>query len=232
MTNELLLILSIVIIYGSVLLFYKLFKTAGLFCWMAFATVVANIEVVILVDAFGIEQTLGNVLFASTFVVTDILSETVGKKQSTKAVWLGFSVSAVFILLSQIWTFFIPSANDFAHPSIVTIFKNTPRLMAASLAVFAISQLFDVFLYHAIWKKTTAITGDSKKLLWVRNNAATLLSQLLNAICYNLLAFGGIYGSKTLVSIIIGSFAIAVVTSLCDTPVIYIARRIYQNENK
>ena len=130
------------------------------------------------------------------------------------------------------WTWFIPSQNDFAHGAIVTIFKNTPRLMASSLLVFAISQLFDVFLYHAIWKKTTEATGDSKKLLWVRNNVATMLSQLLNAVCYNLLAFGGIYSSKTLFSIILASFLISIVTSICDTPVVYIARRIHQNENK
>ena len=40
-----------------------------------FATITANIEVLLLIDAFGMEMTLGNILFAMTFLITDILSE-------------------------------------------------------------------------------------------------------------------------------------------------------------
>lgn len=67
MRNEILLLLSIPLIYGGVLLFLKLFGSRGLTCFTVLATIAANIEVLILVDAFGLEQTLGNILFASTF---------------------------------------------------------------------------------------------------------------------------------------------------------------------
>ena len=69
--NEILLIVSLLVIYGCVLLAYRLFGIHGLYCFTAIATISANIEVLILVDAFGMEQTLGNILFASTFLVTD-----------------------------------------------------------------------------------------------------------------------------------------------------------------
>ena len=75
MTNELLLILSLLLIYSALLLFYYLFGKDGLYAWTVIATIAANIEVLILVDAFGMEMTLGNILFASTFLVTDIISE-------------------------------------------------------------------------------------------------------------------------------------------------------------
>ena len=78
--NEILLVLSLLVIYGSVLLVYRLFGKSGLYCFTAIATITANIEVLIMVDAFGMEQTLGNILFASTFLVTDIISEVDGKK--------------------------------------------------------------------------------------------------------------------------------------------------------
>ena len=83
--NEILLVLSLLVIYGSVLLVYRLFGKSGLYCFTAIATITANIEVLILVDAFGMEQTLGNILFASTFLVTDIISEVDGKKGSTES---------------------------------------------------------------------------------------------------------------------------------------------------
>ena len=79
MTNELLLAGSVVFIFFMALAAYKLFGKAGLYCLSAIATVLANIEVLILVDAFGMEQTLGNVLFAVTFLITEILCEGEGK---------------------------------------------------------------------------------------------------------------------------------------------------------
>ena len=84
MRNEILLIASLFVIYGMVLLWYCLFGKKGLYCWTVLATIAANIEVMILVDAFGMEQTLGNILFASTFLTTDILSEIEGKKSANK----------------------------------------------------------------------------------------------------------------------------------------------------
>lgn len=63
----------------------------------AITTVSANIEVLMLVKAFGMEQTLGNVLFAATFLITDILSECEGKRAADKAVWIGV-FSQVFFL--------------------------------------------------------------------------------------------------------------------------------------
>ena len=75
MSNEVLLLLSVLIIYGSTLIFLKVFGKQGLYCFTSIATIAANIEVLIVVIAFGMEMTLGNVLFASTFLVTDIISE-------------------------------------------------------------------------------------------------------------------------------------------------------------
>ncbi len=103
--NEILLVLSLLVIYGSVLLVYRLFGKSGLYCFTAIATITANIEVLILVDAFGMEQTLGNILFASTFLVTDIISEVDGKKAAQKAVNIGIFTSVFFIVVSQSWLF-------------------------------------------------------------------------------------------------------------------------------
>ena len=50
---------SLVCIYSAVVLFYKFFGRTGLYMWTVIATISANIEVLILVDAFGMEQTLG-----------------------------------------------------------------------------------------------------------------------------------------------------------------------------
>lgn len=226
MPNELLLLIDLVFIYTAVVLFYRFLGKTGLYCWTVIATIAANIEVLMVVDAFGMEQTLGNILFASTFIVTDILSETEGKKAANKAVVIGIATSFVFIVISQLWLLYTPNENDWAFSPIKQIFSNTPRLMLSSFTVYAIVQVFDVFAYHAIWEKTTAKFGNSRKFLWLRNNAATLLSQLLNSFLYSFAAFYGIYPIKTVLNIVFSSYAIFIVTSLLDTPVVYAARKM------
>lgn len=224
MQNELLLFLTLVITYSAVLLLFALFKEQGLYLWTVVATIAANIEVLIVIDAFGMEMTLGNILFASTFLVTDIASELYGKKAAQTAVWLGIATSVCFILVSQSWMLYIPNENDFASPSIRTVFSNTPRLMFVGIAVYVIVQLFDVWAYHKWWEFTSRKFKDRKKFLWLRNNGSTLVSQLLNTVLFTWGAFVGTHSTQTLVSIACASYVIFVATSLADTPYVYLAR--------
>lgn len=224
--NELLLIASLLVVYGGVLLAFRLFGKTGLYCFTCIATITANIEVLILVNAFGMEQTLGNILFASTFLVTDILSEIAGKKEAQKAVNLGIFTSVLFIIISQSWLLYQPSANDWAQDPIRSIFSNTPRLMIVSVLVYAICQRFDVWAYHKWWNFTKTKFGDEKRFLWLRNNGSTLISQLLNTILYTFGAFWGMYEFPVLINIALASYVIFIVTSLADTPFVYLARKI------
>lgn len=232
MSNEVLLVLSIIIIYGSELLFFKLFGKYGLYCFTSIATIAANIEVLIVIKAFGMEMTLGNVLFASTFLVTDIISELYGKKEAKRAVNLGIATSVVFIVLSQWWLLYTPADKDFAMPAMNTIFSNTPRLMLVSMIVYAIVQRFDVWAYHKWWELTEKRFGNRDRFLWLRNNGSTLISQLLNNLLFTFGAFLGVHDMKTLISIVISSYGIFIVTSLADTPFVYMARKIHEKDKK
>lgn len=163
MPNELILICSVVFIYGAALLGYKFFGKIGLYCISVIATILANIEVTIMINAFGMEQTLGNVLFAVTFLITDILSECEGKKAAQTAVYAGIFCSIFFLVLSQSWMLYTPSATDTIMPSIKAVFSNTPRMILASLVVYAVSQMFDVWLYHnggILQKRSLAANAD------------------------------------------------------------------------
>lgn len=224
--NELVLIISLVVINSTVVGIYALLKKEGLYAWNVICTIASNIEVLILIRAFGMETTLGNVLFASSFLVTDILSENYSKEQANKCVLIGLISSVLFIAISQSWFLFIPSENDVMSSSIRTVFSNTPRIMMASLLTYAVCQLYDVWSYHFIWGITSKKTGDKTKYLWLRNNVSTLVSQLINVVMFNLLAFAGVYPKQTLAQIITFGYLFFIATSLLDTPFIYLARRI------
>ena len=226
MPNEILIILSFLLIYGGVMLFYRLFGKNGLLAFNVMATLLANIEVLLVVRAFGIEMTLGNVLFASTFLITDILSENHGKKDANRAVIISTLCSVFFIAISQMWLLYTPSESDWASSSFRTIFSSTPRVVCASLIVYLISQLIDVWLYHKWWDWCRKRFGDENKGLWIRNNGSTMISQIINTLLYTFLAFYGTYDIRTLLSIFISSYLIFFVTSLLDTPFVYWCRKI------
>ncbi len=226
MKNELLLLGSVFLIYGAVLLSYKLFGKTGMFVMTAIATIFANIEVLLLIDGFGMRQTLGNVMFAATYLCTDILSENVGKKAANKAVWIGVLTSVLMLIFTQYWLLYDYSANDVVGAHITAIFAKTPRLMLASFLGYAVSQRLDVWAYHKLWKITTDKTGDSRRFLWLRNNAATLISQIVNTVLFTTIAFAGVYDTNTLFTVMLSSYVVYIFTSLLDTPIVYWSRRI------
>lgn len=223
--NELLIFLTLLVSYFAAVLFNRFFGKSGLFAWIGICAIFANIEVTILVHAFGMEQTLGNTLFASSFLATDILSEIYGKKEADKGVFIGIITTVLFILFSIIWQFYIPSQNDWALPSVKTLFSHTPRILLASLFGYALSEILDVWLYHKWWNFTQKRCGDGKKFLWVRNNFSTLLSQLVNIIVFNFGAFFGIYSLSELIKITAACYIIYIFTSILDTPFVYLARK-------
>ncbi len=230
MFNSIILFLSLVFIFGMTLLAYKFFGKAGLFSLSAISTVLANIEVVLMIRAFGMDQTLGNVLFAMTFLTTDILSECEGKKEANKAVVIGIFSSIFFLVLSQSWLIYDSISDDSVNSAFSTIFSQTPRLVLASLLVYAVSQFFDVWIYHKWWDFSSKKCGDKRRFLWLRNNGSTLISQMINSFLFTLLAFGGQYDFGTIMSIFLSSYVIFIFTSLLDTPVLYIARRVHDKK--
>jgi uncharacterized integral membrane protein (TIGR00697 family) len=224
--NEIILIASIFVFYGGLTAFFRLFGKTGIYAWTVICTIAANIEVLILVHAFGLDTTLGNVLFASSFLATDIMSEVFGKKEASKCVKIGILANITFIIISQSWFLYIPADGDTMAAPIRTVFANTPRVMLASLFAYAVCELYDVWAYHALWNWSEKKTGNHKAFLWLRNNGSTLVSQLINVVVFNLSAFAGVFPAGTLIQILIFGYAIFIVTSLADTPFVYLARWI------
>lgn len=222
MPNEVIFFVTVFIYLGLLLLFYKLFGKAGLFAFSIFGTLLGNIAVCKNVDMFGIATTSGNVLYASTFLVTDILSEKYGKNEAKKAVLYSFSVMLLWLLGTQLILLFTPNESDFVNDSLKVIFGLVPRITIASLAGYITSQSIDVFLYHLIWKKT----GNSKSFLWLRNNGSTLISQAIDTVIFVTIAFAGTYPTEVFFSILWTTYLFKAIVALLDTPFMYLSRKI------
>ena len=123
---------------------------------------------------------------------------------------------------TQLILLFTPNANDYINESLKVVFGLVPRITAASLAGFVISQNLDVFLYHFIWNRT----GNTPAKLWLRNNGSTLTSQAIDTVIFTTLAFWGVYPGNVFFSILITTYVFKAIVALLDTPFMYLARRI------
>ncbi|GAI08768.1 unnamed protein product, partial [marine sediment metagenome] len=106
----------------------------GLYAWIGIAVILANIQVLKTVELFALVATLGNIIYGTTFLATDILSEVYGKAEAKKAVFMGFFFMIGATAIMWICLQFIPHISDFAQSSLETIFANntTPKLKIIS----------------------------------------------------------------------------------------------------
>lgn len=169
---------------------------------------------------FGLTATLGNILYGSIFLATDILSEVYGKKDARKGVWLGFYALFFTTVIMQIVLQFKPAADDFIDPALQQIFSFLPRVAAASIIAYAISQLHDVWLFSLLKIKTKG------KYLWLRNNVTTMISQLIDTLIFTTIAFWGVFPVKIFIEIALTTYMFKWLVAIIDTPFIYLARRI------
>ncbi|MBP1949611.1 queuosine precursor transporter [Virgibacillus litoralis] len=223
MPNEIVWILFALVNFSLLLLFYRMFGKMGLFAWIGMATVMANIQVLETVELFGLTATLGNIIYGTAYLATDILNEKYGKKDAKKAVWLGFSTLITMTIVMQIVLMFEPGADDIAHESLATIFGMIPRIAAGSLAAYAISQYFDVWIYDKLRKLFPA-----DKNLWIRNNGSTVVSQLLDTAVFCTIAFYGEYPTSVWLEIFLTTYIIKFAVALIDTPFMYIAKNLHK----
>lgn len=218
--NELLLLAEMVVVFGMMLLSKKLFGKEGLYAWICLASVVANIQVSKSIDLFGISAVVGNVMFASVYLATNLLQECYGKAEARKGAYIGVASMVLFIVCAQITLLYIPSSIDVSHGAMATLFSLSLRMCAASLAMYAVSNLLNVTVYAKLNKLT------SGKRLWLRSNASAILCNCLENYGFAFLAFAGIYPVVDVLMIATtGCFAEIFIT-LCSTPFMYIGKKV------
>ena len=227
MHNELIWFGSILANFLLITLGYKLFGKWGLIAWIPVSVIVANIQVVQTLDLFGLAATLGNVVYATSFLVTDILSENYGKQEARKAVWIGFfSLISMTVLMNIALLFHPLDGDDFAveiHGALTSIFSLMPRIAVASLAAYLLSQRHDVWAFH-FWRKRFPRDGQ----LWLANNLSTMVSQLIDSAVFVLIAFLGVFEGKLLFEIFITTYFLKWIVAAADTPFVYWARAIHK----
>ena len=221
--NGALFVLQTLVILALVLGCFRLGRI-WLTAFVGMSAVLINLAVLKQMDLFGYAATGGNVLYAAIFFATDLLDEYWGPRAANQAVRIGFLGGLLYLASTQVILLYVPNATDFAHPAMQTLFGLVPRIVGGSLLAYLISQHLDVWLFWRIRQATGA-----GRLLWLRNNLSTWLSQAVDTVVFSLVAFAGV-PDFPLGEVIAVTYALKVLVAVLDTPFIYLSRRFLPDE--
>lgn len=161
--------------------------------------------------------TSATLVFSVTFLLTDIVNEKFGRKETQKMIFVAFITQiavALFIWISINLTPapFWPDQESFAR-----ILGFAPRVMLASLVAFIISENADAYLFS--WFKRIS----KGRHLWMRNAFSSIPSMALDTIIFVTIAFAGV---QPLLPLMIGVIALKWIIGIIDIPFMYLNRRI------
>ncbi len=160
---------------------------------------------------------LGVLPYPVTFLCTDLISELYGKRHANAVVLTGAAVSVYMLLLLQIGR--VLPVSHLQDPVIqdhyLAVFGQSARAILASVAAYLIAQFVDIRLYH-FWRKLT----DGRHL-WLRNNASTMLSQLIDTTAVVTILFYGVWPWSDIGAAILASYVFKLLAAAADTPLMY-----------
>jgi len=244
--TEVVWFLMLILCFISILVFLRLFGYVGLYVYSAIAIIAANIQVLKQANFNFFSSinekiipfyepspiALGTILFASTFLCTDILSEYYGKEKARKNVLIGFCSFFLMTILMLVTIGIQPAEDEWVsmvQESLAILFTPMTSIFVASMIAYLISQYFDIWFFSYLK------TVSSNKLLWLRNNVSTAVSSLIDNTIFSIFAWiilnpNPFPLSDVIMTFILGVYLLRVFIALLDTPFIYLAKYFIPKE--
>ena len=178
---------------------------------IVFANIAAGIKQTVF---FGFIVPAGTIAYSITFPITDIVDEVYGKKKAVYIVWAGLAAEISMLILIGLEGI-LPPLEPEMESLYIRVFSPQFRIVLASIIAYIISQHHDVW---AFWKWREITHG---KYLWIRNNASTMVSQLIDSATFTTIAFYGVVDTSILLNMILSMWLFKVIVALLDTPFVY-----------
>ena len=174
------------------------------------------------------ELSVGIIAYPVTFLVTDLISELFGKKRANQVVISGFFASVfttalIFISMNATAAEWSPIDSQTFNK----VFGLSAPAFLASMVAYLCAQFIDVRIFH-FWKRLT-----KGKYLWLRNNASTMFSQLVDtSLVLVILCSAGAIEWERFTTLLFMCWLFKVLVALIDTPIIYLALWLLKDKIK
>jgi hypothetical protein len=171
----------------------------------------------------------GMLPFPVTFLLTDILNEFYGKKAARFVTWVGFSMAifcfTVIAISVQVPWAPLTQAPDFTGTvagSFNNVFTGSQRILFASMVAYLVGQFCDIAVFNQLKKLS------NNRLLWLRATGSTVVSQLIDTVLVQFIAWSGVLPTAVIVNIIFTSYAVKLLVAVGLTPLVYAGHALVQ----
>lgn len=155
-------------------------------------------------------------IFAVTFLITDIVNEKFGRKETHKMIFIAFITQVAMVAFIYIGTYLQPAPFWQNQQAWELIFGLVPRITLASWITFLVSENLDAYLFALIKR----LTGGN--YLWIRNAGSSIISLSVDTVLFVSLAF---YGTGLPIwPLMIGQFLTKYLVAIIDIPFMYLNR--------
>lgn len=214
--NELIFLAHTLIISLCAIIALRFGKEA-LISFICLQNILANLFVIKPIELFNLTATGADAFTIGAVFGFHLLQEFYGKSLTKKVIWLSFGLLSFYIIVSQIHLAYIPTTCDVTQYHFSALFGLMPRIAAASLVSYVITQQFDCFLYE---KLRRFFNSD---YLPLRNYICASASQLLDTILFSYFGLWGILDN--LGQIIFISYVIKLIALSLSTPFLLIIKK-------
>jgi uncharacterized integral membrane protein (TIGR00697 family) len=177
------------------------------------------------IGSFHLTASVAIFVMPLLFTSVDVIVEVYGKQRARSIVRTGLLIVLLQVITAAIFTKLTPSSFYASSQSAyATIFGTSIRFGLASVLAFAASELLDVAIFAKLRQRM------QRKGLWLRNNVANFLSQLVDSTVWTTLAFytfGLSIGANAsfLLGIIVPYYLVRIAMSVVETPLVYLGVR-------
>lgn len=196
-------------------LIYQIVSAA--FCVMVVVANIVSAKMVKMPFFQQISIPAGLVIYPLTFLLSNFVTEIYGKAQARLMVYMALAMNVLSLCIIQI-ALVLPADTLEGQTAFHAIMGLAGVRIFASLAAYVIAQIVDIQLYALIRNWT------GMRFLWLRNNGATLLSQMVDTVVIDLIFLYWSLGMPLtqVLAIILFSYVYKVVFSLANTPLLYL----------
>jgi uncharacterized integral membrane protein (TIGR00697 family) len=165
------------------------------------------------------------IVYIFTYPIVDAIVEVYGKREGRRTVQAGL-ITQILALIFIAITVQLPSAAVFKEQhAFETILNGSFRVIVASLISYAASQNLDVYVFNTLKSR------HGQKKLWLRNNASTMLSQLVDTTIFITIAFYGTMPTAVLGTLIVTQYIFKFLASIVNTPLVYLLVSIIRKKD-
>lgn len=174
-----------------------------------------------------VHHSVGMISFPIVFLLTDLVNEFYGAKETRRMTWLAAGMSLLasgVVYLARIIP--VDANSPVSQPAFEEVFAQSNRLLIASLAAFLLGQFCDIWVFGKLKQATRG------RLVWLRATGSTVVSQALDSLVVTLVLFwgtvrpedGAVWRLDQILAIGATGYVLKFTLAIALTPLVYLGR--------